>query len=114
MKYYFYISLILFSNSLIGIDNDSYKINHLEPPLWWAGMLDSSLQLMVHGEDISDLDPDIDYPGVLINGTHKTENPNYLFIDLLLKKDKPKKFTIKFNEAKKTVLKRDYEIFKRQ
>ena len=113
MKYYFYISLILFSNSLIGIDNDSYKINHLEPPLWWAGMLDSSLQLMVHGEDISDLDPDIDYPGVLINGTHITENPNYLFIDLLfLEMVEPGSFDIIFKKNSKELIKYNYKLLK--
>ena len=115
MKYYFYISLLLFSNSLIGIDNDSYKINHLEPPLWWAGMLDSSLQLMVHGEDISDLDPDIDYPGVLINGTHKTENPNYLFIDLLfLEMVEPGSFDIMFKKNSKELIKYNYKLLKRK
>ena len=92
----------------------AYDIKRIEPPFWWAGFNNKKLQLMVYGKNISKLTPKINYKGIQINKVHRVDSPNYLFIDLLLKKDKPKKFTIKFNEAKKTVLKRDYEIFKRQ
>ena len=92
----------------------AYDIKRIEPPFWWAGFNNKKLQLMVYGKDISKLTPKINYKGIQINKVHRVDSPNYLFIDLLLKKDKPKKFTIKFNEAKKTVLKREYEIFKRQ
>ena len=92
----------------------AYDIKRIEPPFWWAGFNNKKLQLMVYGKDISKLTPKINYKGIQINKVHRVDSPNYLFIDILLKKDKPKKFTIKFNEAKKTVLKRDYEIFKRQ
>ena len=34
-----------------------YKIDHLEPPFWWAGMADERLQILVHGERISELVP---------------------------------------------------------
>ena len=92
----------------------AYDIKRIEPPFWWAGFNNKILQLMVYGKDISELTPKINYKGIQINKVHRVDSPNYLFIDLLLKKDKPKKFTIKFNKAKKTVLERDYEIFKRQ
>ena len=92
----------------------AYDIKRIEPPFWWAGFNNKKLQLMVYGKDISKLTPKINYKGIQINKVHQVDSPNYLFIDLLLKKDKPKKFTIKFNKAKKTVLERDYEIFKRQ
>jgi len=100
---------------LVGIDKDSYKINHLEPPFWWAGMLDSSLQLMVHGKGISDLEPDIDYPGVLINAIHKIENPNYLFIDLFfLDMVEPGSFEIIFKKKSKELTKYNYKLLKRR
>ena len=35
-------------------------------------------------------------------------------IDLLLKKNKPKEFSIKFYEGEKKVLEYNYELFKRQ
>ena len=61
-KYLFYFSVI------ISITNatDSYKIDHLEPPFWWAGMVDDHLQIMVHGQHISELNPEISYPGISI------------------------------------------------
>ncbi|MEI6601073.1 MAG: cyclomaltodextrinase N-terminal domain-containing protein, partial [Comamonadaceae bacterium] len=37
----------------------SYNIQHLEPPSWWVGMKQGTLQLMVHGEQIADLTPSL-------------------------------------------------------
>ena len=61
-----------------------YRIDHMEPPFWWAGMQHKSVQLMVHGPGIADLDPSIAYPGVTIERVTRVANRNYLFIDLLL------------------------------
>ncbi|SHG41289.1 glycoside hydrolase family 13 protein [Massilia sp. CF038] len=58
------------------------RIEHLEPPFWWAGMQQQKLQLMVHGSAISGLEPAIDYPGVRIEAVIRVPNKNYLFIDL--------------------------------
>ena len=106
---------ILISAMLLIVSKlPAYDIKRIEPPFWWSGFNNKELQLMVYGKDISKLTPKIKYKGVQINKVHRVDSPNYLFIDLSLKKDKPKKFTINFNEGGKTVLKRDYEIFKRQ
>ena len=91
-----------------------YNIKHVEPPFWWAGFNHNELQLMVHGKDISQLNPKISYKGIKIKKVHKVDSPNYLFLDLLLKKNKPKKFTINFYKDKKIILKHDYEILKRK
>lgn len=56
----------------------------IEPPFWWAGMKDQRLQLMVHGENIAQLAPALDYPGVRIAAVTRVPNRNYLFIDLVL------------------------------
>ena len=37
--------------------NTDYKIDHLEPPFWWTDMAENKLQLMVHGKNISKLEP---------------------------------------------------------
>ena len=31
------------------------RIEHMEPPFWWAGMQHKKVQLMVHGKRIADL-----------------------------------------------------------
>lgn len=89
-------------------------IDHLEPPFWWAGMKNPKLQILVHGNNIAELDPQIDYPGVKISQVIKVENPNYLFVDLLISNAKPGTFTINFNRGKKTVEKYQYELRVRQ
>ena len=95
----FHFAFLLFSALVVSRDSDLYKIDHLEPPSWWVGMKDSSLQLMVHGENISDLQPEIVYAGVSINAIHKIKNPNYLFIDLIiLDTTEPGSFNIIFKK----------------
>lgn len=88
-----------------------YQISHLEPPFWWAGMKNSSLQILVHGQDISQLQPDIQYQGVTIEEMVRTENPNYIFIYLNISETtKPGKFEIRFNSAKKTEIIYNFEL----
>ena len=53
---------------------------HVEPPMWWTGMNNPELQIMLHGENISLYEARIDYPGVILIRTSETDNPNYLFL----------------------------------
>lgn len=62
-------------------------ISRVEPPFWWAGMQDQRLQLLVHGENIAQLQPALDYPGVRIAAVTRVPNQNYLFVDLVLAPD---------------------------
>lgn len=72
-----YFVLVSTTNAQIRVD----------PPSWWVGMKHPGLQLMVHGEGISETTPVIDYPGVTIEAVTKGESPNYLFINLNLDKN---------------------------
>ena len=109
-----YLHLLLIVTLLSADNNKSYQIDHLEPPSWWIGMADNTLQLMVHGKNIADLEPEFNFHGVLINKVHRLENPNYLFIDLLLSETaKPGKFDILFNKSGQTIISYPYEILKR-
>ena len=74
----------------------AYEIEHLEPPFWWTGMESEKLQLMVHGRNISFLQPQIDYEGVEILRVNRMSNNNYLFIDLSLKDAVTGSFDIQF------------------
>ncbi len=60
------------------------KIDRVEPPFWWAGMKNPNLQLLIHGDNIAHLNPQIQYKGVAIERVIKVKNPNYLFLDLKL------------------------------
>ena len=73
------------------------QIERIEPPNWWVGFKDSSLQLMVHGKAVENAEPEIDYEGVSIQKVHKANSPNYLFIDLKIESSaKPGNFDIVF------------------
>ncbi|RTL34319.1 MAG: alpha-amlyase [Burkholderiales bacterium] len=55
----------------------------VEPPNWWVGMRDTSLQLMLHAPGIAETRPVLSpYDGVALKGSHRAASPNYLFIDL--------------------------------
>ena len=107
-------NILTLSAFLFASKSFAYDIKRIEPPFWWAGFQNKELQLMVYGDNISKLNPKISYKGIQITKVHKVNSPNYLFIDLLLKKNKPKEFSIKFYEGKKRVLEYNYVLFKRQ
>ena len=44
------------------------KIDHVEPPFWWAGMKNANLQLLVNAEGIGKMVPSLNYPGVKLSG----------------------------------------------
>lgn len=91
------------------------SIERVEPPNWWTGFENPNLQLLVYGEDISLLHPEIDYNGVSIEAVTKVENPNYLFIDLVLDKNvKPGSFNIVFKKGKKVVETFNYKLEARE
>jgi len=109
-----YLSLLFIVTLLSADNNKSYQIDHLEPPFWWIGMADNTLQLMVHGKDIANLEPELTYLGVVINKVHRLDNPNYLFIDLLLSETTiPGKFDIIFKESGQIIISHPYQILKR-
>lgn len=92
-----------------------YKIQHLEPESWWAGMKTPHLQLLVHGERIADLSPEVNYPGIRIENIQRVANPNYLFIDMILADDvKPGEFLISFKRDDVQKLSHNYRLHERE
>jgi len=81
---------------------------------WWAGMQNPDLQLLVHGENISETEVSINYEGVKLSKVNKVENPNYLFLDIVISKNaKPGIFKIKFKKNNKLVETYKYELKER-
>lgn len=90
-------------------------IDRIEPPFWWAGMQDSELQLLVHGDNITDLTPVISYNGATLKQIIKVENPNYLFLSLSLSNHlNPRVFPIDFKRNGKVVYSYNYELKQRK
>ena len=109
MKYSLsYLCLCLFFSLTITAQPN---IQRIEPPNWWVGMQSSSLQLMVYGNGINGLLPEIDYEGVKIDKVIQVKNKNYLFIDLeIADYTEPGTFTILFKKDDETVLTQDYTL----
>ncbi len=109
-------SLITLIIILMGANLFAAKINldRIDPPFWWVGMKNSQLQLMVHGTNISEAKPVIEYNGVRIKEVILVENPSYMFINLEIDEEtKPGVFDIDFKNGKKTVATYQYELKKR-
>ncbi|WP_281614562.1 glycoside hydrolase family 13 protein [Flammeovirga sp. SubArs3] len=107
---------LLFAISSAVMAKSSTVIDRVEPAFWWAGMVHPELQLLVHGDDISNLNATINYDGVTLDQTIKVENPNYLFLNLTLAKDvKAGSFPIEFKNTKgKVVFTYTYELKERR
>lgn len=96
MKNLSFLLLLILGSSLYA-----QKIDRIEPPNWWAGMENNQLELMIYGKDISQFTPSIHHKNIQILDIKKTENSNYLFLNLDLTKAVSGKFNINFSKKGK-------------
>ncbi len=87
------------------------EIQRVEPMFWWVDFKNPKLQLLVYGKDISAKSVSLKYAGVTLERSRKVENPNYVFLDLLIKKGtKPGIVEISFAQKGKKTIIYDYEL----
>lgn len=112
-KYLFILFLIL--SSIFTSNLKAENIQHLEPAFWWVGMKNTKLQLMVHAKDVQNTNVSLNYQGVEIIGVEKTNNENYLFINLNIKKNTPPGvFNIVFKKKNRIIYSYKYKLLKRE
>ncbi|MFP5390689.1 MAG: cyclomaltodextrinase N-terminal domain-containing protein, partial [Gammaproteobacteria bacterium] len=88
-----------------------YQIEHVEPLNWWVGMQRPDLQVMVHGEKIAELQPALSYPGVRISKVERTDNPNFVFVNLIIGKDaRAGELKLQFKRGKEVVVTQPYRL----
>jgi glycosidase len=91
------------------------SLERVEPPNWWVGFKDNSLQLLVKEAGIASASPKINNPGVSIEAVHKGTSPNYLFIDLKISEEtNAGQFDIVFQEANGETKTHTYELKARE
>lgn len=56
----------------------------VEPPYWWVGMKNDTLQLMVHSPNIASAEFSVNYPGVKLDRQVSLESPNYKILYLTI------------------------------
>jgi hypothetical protein len=88
-------------------------IERIDPPSWFTGMHDGALQLMVYGKDIGDWEVKTDYPGAEVKTLVRTDNPNYLFVNLNISSEAlPGTVRLTFINGKKSMT-HDYPLCER-
>jgi len=93
------IAILVCSNN---VSVAKIAVDRIDPPHWWVGMADNSLQLQVHGKNIRPAGVSINYPGVTIDSIVRLDGtPNWQHIYLSIAPDtKPGKFKITWTEGK--------------
>ena len=92
------ITLFCLCLTLVQGYTQNPSIKRVDPTNWWVGMKNPALQLMVYGTQIKGSKVTINYAGVTIKKVHEVENPNYLFVDLVISsKTKAGKFLIELS-----------------
>ncbi len=104
----FYLTALLALLAVLPVNGQ--VIERVDPPSWFTGMKESSLQLMVYGTEIGTYDVKADYPGVRVVTLVRTENPNYLFVNLNISRETlPGNVKLTFTSGKKHVT-REYPL----
>lgn len=105
-KIFFLLSLII-----IFINASAQNIN-VYPRHWFVGMKDPNLQLMIYADKIADKIPMIKMAetgikigeGVTLVKIERVENPDYIFLDIVIGKDaRAGNYTFNFGEKEKRI-----------
>ena len=91
------VTAILMANVLTMSAAKKTVIDRIEPTDWYVGMKNPTLQLMVYGKGIRDVNSvTTDYPGVTIDSLVRLDSPNYLLIYMNVKDAQPGTMTLTF------------------
>lgn len=102
------IALLLVASGSLS----AMKVTKTEPTFWWSGMKNTSLQVLLYGEDIAHAQVSVTDPAVKITETVSLESPNYLLIYLDLADAPPARFNFELKKGKQK-LTVPYELKKR-
>ena len=91
------------------------SVDKIDPPYWWVGMHDTSLQLQIHGRDIRNAEFSVDYPGVRVDSVARLDgSDNWQYVYLNIAPDtKPGTMKLKWTADGKTIRK-DFELKERR
>jgi neopullulanase len=108
----FFIAVMILIPALMFAQ--SINIERVEPPFWWTGFSNPDVQLVVYGVDISNSRVSIDYPGVTLKQVRLVENPNYLFLDMVITYEaQPGIVPINFRQGRHSMT-HEYQLHQRQ
>ena len=113
MKKLSLISLALLAGTSVFGAKKAPMVTNVEPPYWWVGMANDTLQLMITGPGIGGASASVDYPGVSLAESVTLDSPNYKLLYFTIADDtKPGKMPLKLDlNGRKTTI--DYELRRR-
>lgn len=81
----------------------AFSVDRIDPPHWWTGMHDSSLQLQIHGSDVRPCDVKVDYLGVSVDSVARLDgSSDWLYVYLNISPEaKPGDVKITLSQGKK-------------
>ncbi|MDE7095950.1 MAG: cyclomaltodextrinase N-terminal domain-containing protein, partial [Muribaculaceae bacterium] len=91
------------------------SVDKIDPPYWWTGMHDTTLQLQIHGKDIRGAEFSTDYPGVTVDSVVRLDgSPNWQYVYLNISPEtKPGAMKLKWKSGKQTIA-RNFELKERR
>lgn len=89
------------------------QIEKMEPPFWWSGMNNPDLQVMFYGKNIAEYQVSSEGKFV-IKGITKTENPNYIFVNIDTQDLTSGEILFHFKKKTKTVFTKAYSLKERE
>mgnify|MGYP003307462589 FL=1 len=102
------------SKSEMGVEMSPLKkleVEQVKPLHWWVGFESEELQLLVKSNQIQGMKVTVNTPSVEITKVHNADSPNYLFIDLKIKKNTaPGKIQLLFSSQDNESYSLDYEL----
>lgn len=76
------IALQVVATASAAAATDGALVRRIDPPHWWVGMHEPTVQLMVYGEGIAAHSVRSASAGVRVTRMQRVASPNYLFVDL--------------------------------
>lgn len=104
-------TLFILAASLFSLPVLAFDVENIQPPYWWTGMKDHSLQLQIHGSDIKPADFSVNYPGVSVDSVVRldgSDNWQYVYLNIS-PEAKPGEMKLQWSQNGQTVI-RDYEL----
>ena len=114
LNYRCWVFIYIFLSIVITLEA---RVDRIEPPSWWTHFHDRRLEIMVYGKNIANTDAvkisdseSNEMNGIKVTAIKKTNNKNYLFIDLVLEINlKPGVYTFSLIGESKTSF--DYQFY---
>ena len=115
----FLLALVAQVMTMSAAKGAKVKVDRIDPTDWYVGLKNPSVQLMVYGQGIRDVEEvTTDYPGVRIDSLVRLDSPNYLLIYMNLRDAQPGTMKLKFKDSRIKELKKglivNYELKQRE